>query len=117
MHGLVIKNTGSWYSVKTDDGRIIESKIKGKFRLQDIKSTNPVAVGDRVELQINNEGTAFITAIEDRKNYIVRKSQNLSKQSHILAANVDQAFFNCNCKLSADINRLYRSLLGVCRGL
>ena len=92
VHGLVIKNTGSWYSVKTEDGRIIESKIKGKFRLQDIKSTNPVAVGDRVELQTNNEGTAFITAIEDRKNYIVRKSQNLSKQSHILAANVDQAF-------------------------
>ena len=67
VHGLVIKNTGSWYSVKTEDGRIIESKIKGKFRLQDIKSTNPVAVGDRVELQTNNEGTAFITAIEDRK--------------------------------------------------
>ena len=75
---LVIKNTGSWYSVKTDDGRIIESKIKGKFRLQDIKSTNPVAVGDRVELQVNNEGTAFITAIEDRKKlYCWRKSQNL----------------------------------------
>ena len=92
MHGLVVKNTGSWYSVQTDDGRIIESKIKGKFRLQGIKSTNPVAVGDRVKLQINNEGTAFITDIEDRKNYIVRKSQNLSKQSHILAANVDQAF-------------------------
>ena len=92
MRGLVIKNTGSWYSVKTEDERVIESKIKGKFRLKGIKSTNPVAVGDRVEVVINNEGQGFITAIEDRRNYIIRKSQNLSKQSHILAANVDQAF-------------------------
>lgn len=92
MKGLVIKNTGSWYSVKTDDGQVIESKIKGNFRLKGIRSTNPVAVGDRVELVANQEGTAFISAIEDRRNYIIRKSQNLSKQSHILAANVDQAF-------------------------
>lgn len=92
MKGLVIKNTGSWYSVKTDDGQVIESKIKGNFRLKGIRSTNPVAVGDRVELITNQEGTAFISAIEDRRNYIIRKSQNLSKQSHILAANVDQAF-------------------------
>ena len=92
MRGLVIKNTGSWYSVKTEDERVIESKIKGKFRLKGIKSTNPVAVGDRVEVVINNEGQGFIAAIEDRRNYIIRKSQNLSKQSHILAANVDQAF-------------------------
>ena len=92
MKGLVIKNTGSWYSVKTDDGQVIKSKIKGNFRLKGIRSTNPVAVGDRVELVANQEGTAFISAIEDRRNYIIRKSQNLSKQSHILAANVDQAF-------------------------
>lgn len=92
MKGLVIKNTGSWYSVKTDDGQVIDSKIKGNFRLKGIRSTNPVAVGDRVELITNQEGTAFISAIEDRRNYIIRKSQNLSKQSHILAANVDQAF-------------------------
>lgn len=92
MKGLVIKNTGSWYTVKTDDGNIVDSKIKGNFRLKGIRSTNPVAVGDRVEIIRNQEGTAFISSIEDRRNYIVRKSQNLSKQSHIIAANVDQAF-------------------------
>lgn len=92
MKGLVIKNTGSWYTVKTDDGNIVESKIKGNFRLKGIRSTNPVAVGDRVEIIRNQEGTAFISAIEDRRNYIIRKSQNLSKQSHIIAANVDHAF-------------------------
>lgn len=92
MLGLVIKNTGSWYSVKTSDGRVIESKIKGNFRLKEIRSTNPVAVGDNVEIDINPEGTAFITEIQDRRNYIIRRSQNLSKQCHIIAANVDQAF-------------------------
>ena len=92
VKGLVIKNTGSWYSVKTDDGKTIECKIKGNFRLRGIRSTNPVAVGDRVSIILNNEGTAFITDIEDRKNYIIRKSPNLSKQSHIIASNVDQAF-------------------------
>ena len=91
MKGLVVKNTGSWYTVRTDDGRQIESKIKGNFRLKGIRSTNPVAVGDRVTIVVNQEGTAFISEIEDRRNYIIRKSQNLSKQSHILAANVDQA--------------------------
>lgn len=92
MRGLVIKNTGSWYTVKISDGKIIESKIKGNFRLKGIRSTNPVAVGDWVEISVNQEGTAFITEIENRKNYIIRKSPNLSKQSHILAANLDQAF-------------------------
>lgn len=91
MKGLVIKNTGSWYTVRTDDGRDIESKIKGNFRLKDIKSTNPIAVGDRVVIDINSEGTAFITAIEERKNYIIRRASNLSKQAHIIAANLDQA--------------------------
>lgn len=91
MHGLVIKNTGSWYSVRTDDGRTIESKIKGNFRLKSIRSTNPVVIGDRVRIEINNEGTAFITEIEDRKNYMIRRASNLSKQSHILASNLDQA--------------------------
>ena len=94
MKGLVIKNTGSWYTVKTDDGVIVDSKIKGNFRLKGIRSTNPVAVGDRVEIIRNQEGTSFINAIEDRHNYIIRKSQNLSKQSHIIAANVDQAFLS-----------------------
>ena len=96
MQGLVIKNTGSWYTVLTDDGRTIDSKIKGNFRLKGIRSTNPVAVGDRVSLSLTessgNETTAFITHIEDRKNYVIRKASNLSKQSHILAANVDQVF-------------------------
>lgn len=92
MKGLVIKNTGSWYTVRTDDGQTIESKIKGNFRLKGIRSTNPVAVGDRVEIVTNQEGTAFIKDIDERRNYIIRKSSNLSKQSHIIAANVDQAF-------------------------
>ena len=92
MTGLVIRNTGSWYTVKTDSGQLVDCKIKGNFRLKGIRSTNPVAVGDRVSITPNQEGTAFITAIEDRRNYIIRKSQNLSKQSHIIAANVDQAF-------------------------
>ena len=87
MRGLVIKNTGSWYTVLTDDGQLIDCKIKGTFRLKGIRSTNPVAVGDRVSISEN-----FISEIEDRKNYIIRRSQNLSKQSHIIAANVDQAF-------------------------
>lgn len=91
MHGLVIKNTGSWYTVLTDDGQLFDCKIKGNFRLKGIRSTNPVAVGDRVVIVPNQEGTAFITEIEDRRNYIIRKSINLSKQSHIIAANVDQA--------------------------
>ena len=90
MNGLVIKNTGSWYSVLTDEGNVVESKIKGSFRLKGIRSTNPVAVGDRVNITVNKEGTAFITEILDRRNYIIRKSPNLSKQSHIIAANVDQ---------------------------
>lgn len=88
--GLVIKNTGSWYVVKTDnDGTLVECKIKGNFRLKGIRSTNPIAVGDRVCIVPNAEGTAFITEIEDRKNYIIRRASNLSKQSHIIAANVD----------------------------
>lgn len=91
MRGLVVKNTGSWYTVRTADGRQIESKLKGNFRLKDIQNTNPVVVGDYVVIEINQEGTALISEIEDRKNYIIRRSSNLSKQSHILASNLDQA--------------------------
>ena len=91
MKGLVVKNTGSWYTVRLDDGRLLDCKVKGNFRLRGIRSTNPVAVGDRVMVVPNQEETAFITEIEDRRNYIIRKSINLSKQSHIIAANVDQA--------------------------
>lgn len=90
MKGLVIRNTGSWYLVKTNDGNYVECKIKGSFRLKGIRSTNPVAVGDHVQIIMNQEGTAFINEIEDRKNYMVRRASNLSKQSHILAANLDQ---------------------------
>lgn len=98
LRGLVIKNTGSWYLVKTDEGTYVECKIKGNFRLKGIRSTNPVAVGDYVQIILNQEGTAFISEIEDRKNYIVRRSSNLSKQSHILAANLDQ------CMLVVTVN-------------
>ena len=87
MRGLVIKNTGSWYTVQTDDGQLLDCKVKGNFRIKGIRSTNPVAVGDRVT--VNDE--CWIVDIEDRRNYIIRKSINLSKQSHIIAANVDQA--------------------------
>ena len=92
MNGLVVKNTGSWYTVKTDSGQLIDCKLKGNFRLKGIRSTSPVAVGDFVQIVTNAEGTAMITAIDDRKNYIIRKSPNLSKQSQIIAANLDQAF-------------------------
>lgn len=91
MKGIVVKSTGSWYSVRLSDGKRIEARIKGKFRLRGIKSTNPIAVGDNVLLKEEEDGTAVIFDIEKRKNYIVRKSINLSKRSHIIAANVDQA--------------------------
>lgn len=89
MQGLVIRNTGSWYTVRTDDGRLWEAKARGRLRLRGIRSTNPVAIGDRVTLTTGGDA-ALITAIEDRKNYVIRRATNLSKQSHILAANVDQ---------------------------
>lgn len=95
MKGTVYKSTGSWYSVKTDNGDFIECRIKGKFRMQGIKSTNPIAVGDVVEFEIEQLGddeVGTISAIKDRKNYIIRKSVNLSKQTHIIASNLDQVF-------------------------
>ncbi len=91
MKGLVIKNTGSWYVVHTENGDI-NCKVKGNFRIKGIRTTNPVAVGDRVDITVNPDGNAFITAIEPRDNYIIRKAINLSKESHIIAANIDQAF-------------------------
>jgi ribosome biogenesis GTPase / thiamine phosphate phosphatase len=92
MEGIVIKSTGSWYTVRLPDGKILNCRLKGKHRLDDIKSTNPVAVGDIVVLiPDEEEGTAVIEIIKDRKNYIIRRASNLSKQSHILAANIDQA--------------------------
>jgi ribosome small subunit-dependent GTPase A len=92
MDGLVIKNTGSWYVVHTDNGEDVNCKIKGNFRLKGIRTTNPVAVGDCVTISVNPDGNAFITAIQPRKNYIIRRASNLSKESHIIAANLDCAF-------------------------
>ena len=89
MNGLVIRNTGSWYVVLADDGTAHNCKIKCSFRLKGIRSTDPVAVGDRVSVLLNADGAAFITAIEPRRNYIIRRASNLSKESHILAANID----------------------------
>jgi ribosome biogenesis GTPase len=91
MKGIVIKSTGSWYAVRLTNGELMQSRIKGKFRLKGIKSTNPIAVGDIVSLKREEDGTGVISAIDKRRNYIIRKSVNLSKRSHIIAANVDQA--------------------------
>lgn len=95
MTGLVYKSTGSSYTVKTNDGKVFECRIKGKFRMQGIKSTNPIAVGDVVDFELDNttdETIGQIHNIHDRKNYIVRKSVNLSKQTHIIASNIDVVF-------------------------
>ena len=95
MTGTVYKSTGSWYTLKTNLGAVYQCRIKGKFRLKGIKSTNPIAVGDIVdfELETNNDTiTGVIDRIHDRKNYIVRKSVNLSKQTHVIASNIDQVF-------------------------
>lgn len=97
MTGLVIKNTGSWYMVKVDQEEglgnsaqpLLPCKVKGNFRLKGIRTTNPVAVGDHVTVVPNNDGSAFITKIDERRNYIIRRASNLSKQAHILASNLD----------------------------
>ena len=89
--GIVVRSTGSWYTVKTVDGAVVDCKVKGKFRLRGIRSTNPVAVGDRVHITVADDGSAFITEVEERRNYIVRRASNLSKERHIIAANLDAA--------------------------
>lgn len=91
MQGLVVKNSGSWYLVKTDDGKTVECKIKGNFRIKEIKTTNPIAIGDYVKFEELPDGSGLIYEICPRKNYIIRRSSNLSKQAHILAANLDLA--------------------------
>src|SRR5690349_6729240 len=93
MKGIVVKSTGSWYTVQTQEGKKIACKFKGSFKIKNIKSTNPIAVGDEVDFELaeGNE-TGLITEIFPRKNYIIRKSINLSKQTHIIASNIDQAF-------------------------
>lgn len=92
MKGLVIRNTGSSYSVLTDTGTEYSCKIKGRFRLKGIRTTNPVAVGDHVDITVAPDGSAYITSIDPRTNYIIRRASNLSKEAHIIAANVDQTF-------------------------
>lgn len=95
MKGIVYKSTGSWYTVKAEDGKFYNCRIKGKFRIKGIKNTNPVAVGDYVEFDLEeniDEVIGVIKHIEERENYIIRKSVNLSKQTHIIAANIDVAF-------------------------
>ena len=91
MNGRVIKNTGSWYVVRTDDCKDYSCKVKGNFRIKGIRTTNPVAVGDIVDITVNADGTAFIVKIAPRTNYIIRRASNLSKESHIIAANLDRA--------------------------
>ena len=99
MHGLVIRNTGYSYTVKSDAGEVFECKVKGNFRIRGIRTTNPVAIGDKVtfipqevEADIEQARQGLIVELDDRKNYIIRKSANLSKQSHILASNIDMCF-------------------------
>jgi len=95
LTGLVYKSTGSWYTVKTKDQQVFECRIKGKFRMQGIKSTNPIAVGDEVDFELDETADTvigIINNIHDRKNYIIRKSVNLSKQTHIIASNIDIVF-------------------------
>lgn len=89
MKGLVVKNTGSWYQVRSEQGTYYDCRIKGNLRLQGIRSTNPIAVGDYVDFTLSEDNIGSIHAIHDRKNYIIRRSSNLSKRSHILAANLD----------------------------
>lgn len=91
MKALVLKSTGSWYTVKSTDGTIVNCKIKGKLRTIDFKSTNPIAVGDNVNFEMSDSVNGVIIDVEPRKNYIIRKASNLSKQSHVIAANLDQA--------------------------
>jgi len=92
MDGIVVKSTGSWYEVMKSSGEIINCRLKGKFRLQGLKHTNPVTVGDKINYEMEpNSENGVIFSIEPRKNYIIRKSSNLSKQTHIIASNIDQA--------------------------
>lgn len=90
--GLVTKSTGSWYEVRTESAEIIHCRLRGQFRIKGIKNTNPIVVGDHVEFIVENDGCGYITDLEKRVNYIDRKSTKLSKISHLIAANIDQAF-------------------------
>ena len=98
MKGLVMKSTGSWYDVLTDEGEVLPCRLRGQFRIHGIKSTNPVVVGDHVTVEREADGTATIVGIETRRNYIERKSTNLSKISHVIAANIDVCFLMVTLK-------------------
>lgn len=91
LHGTIVRSTGSWNTVRLEDGSTLECKLRGQFRQKGLRTTNPVAVGDHVEITQEEDGTGIITEIHDRKNYIIRKSVNLSKEVHVIAANLDQA--------------------------
>ncbi len=90
--GRVVRATGSWYTVRTSDDCEYNCKVKGNFRIKGIRTTSPVAIGDIVTISVNPDDTAYITAVQPRKNYIIRRASNLSKESHILAANIDRAY-------------------------
>lgn len=92
MTGLILKSTGSWYFLREDSGKVLTARIRGKFRLDNIGHTNPVSVGDLVDYEVDQDGVAVITKIHERKNYIIRRSVNLSKKTHIIASNIDRAF-------------------------
>lgn len=98
MKGIVVKSTGSWYEVLTENGLRINCRIKGKFRTKNIESTNPVAVGDKVRIELEQDRNGLITDIEKRDNYIIRKATNLSKRIHIIASNIDQAILIATLK-------------------
>ena len=92
LQGLVLRTTGSWYDVQGPEGEVVSCRPAGKLRLKGYRSTNPVAVGDLVDFEVEDDGTGVIRRIEARKNCIVRKSVNLSHESHVVAANLDRAF-------------------------
>lgn len=92
MKGRVTKSTGSWYTIREDSGKTYQARIRGKFRLSNIRHTNPISVGDFVDFEIDKDDAGVITKIHERKNYIIRKSVNLSKKTHIIASNIDRAF-------------------------
>lgn len=90
MHGLVTRTTGSWYKVLSDDGQVVDCRLRGKFRISGSKQTNPIAVGDKVDYVMQEDGTGMIVGLDERKNYIIRRATKLSKQTHVIAANIDQ---------------------------
>lgn len=90
MHGLVTRTTGSWYKVLTDGRQVFDCRLRGKFRMKGIKQTNPIAVGDGVDFELQEDGTGLIVALDERRNHIIRRATKLSKQTHVIAANIDQ---------------------------